>query len=125
MKIRTKRVYEPAKRSDGVRVLIDRIWPRGVSKKEAAIDLWLKDVAPSTALRKWFGHEPARWKKFRIKYRSELAKQRDALAELKKIGRGKTVTLVYAAHDTDHNNAVALAEYLSRRKPRKARANPK
>jgi uncharacterized protein YeaO (DUF488 family) len=122
VKIRIKRVYEPAKRGDGLRILVDRVLPRGMSKDKAHIDHWVKDVAPGTALRKWFGHEPARWTAFRAKYRKELAANRMAVRELGTLIKGKTVTLLYGARDTEHNNAVVLAEYLARKTPRKAKA---
>ena len=115
--VRIKRAYEPAKPADGHRVLVDRLWPRGVSKERARLDEWLKDVAPSDALRKWFGHDPRRWEEFRERYLVELAAPAaevhlEGLA--RRAGRG-TVTLVYAAHDELHNDAVVLAEELARR----------
>jgi uncharacterized protein YeaO (DUF488 family) len=109
--IRVKRVYDPPERSDALRILVDRLWPRGLSRERAAVDLWLKDLAPSETLRKWFGHDAARWTEFRKAYRRELGN--DALKELAAMGREKQVTLLYAAKDTDHNNAVALQEYLA------------
>lgn len=108
-----KRAYEKPARGDGTRVLVDRLWPRGVAKDKAAIDHWLKDVAPSTALRKWFGHDPARWAEFRRRYRAELAKRPEALAELRRLAKGGTLTLVYGARDSEHNEAVVLQELLS------------
>jgi uncharacterized protein YeaO (DUF488 family) len=104
-----KRAYEPAAASDGHRVLVDRIWPRGVSKANARIDEWAKELAPSTELRKWFGHDPERFDEFRRRYLAELAEQRDRVEELRR--RGK-VTLVYGARDPEHNNAAVLAELL-------------
>lgn len=98
-----------------MRILVDRMWPRGVSKEEAEIDLWLKEIAPSTELRKWFGHEGSKWQKFREKYFKELAANGDVVAELKACVKQGKVTLVYAAKDEEHNNAVALAEYLAKR----------
>ncbi len=110
--LRIKRVYEPAEAGDGARVLVDRVWPRGVTKQAAALTLWLKDIAPSTELRKWFGHEPERWDEFRRRYHAELEQDQDALAELRELrGKGR-VTLLYGAHDTEHNQAVALRDYL-------------
>jgi uncharacterized protein YeaO (DUF488 family) len=106
-----KRAYAPAEPGDGQRVLVDRIWPRGVSKSEAHIDLWIKAVAPSTTLRKWFGHDPARWTEFRVRYREEL-NANPAVEELRQVMAKGPVTLVYGAKDTQHNQAVALAEYL-------------
>jgi uncharacterized protein YeaO (DUF488 family) len=114
--IKLKRVYEKPSREDGERVLVERLWPRGLSKHRAAIDLWLKDVAPSTDLRKWFGHDPARWEQFQKRYRRELEQHKDAVNLLKKKGRQGTITLVYAARDEEHNGALALHEFLTRRK---------
>ncbi|MDF3213908.1 DUF488 domain-containing protein [Mesorhizobium sp. M7A.F.Ca.CA.001.09.2.1] len=110
--IAVKRIYEPPAAEDGQRVLVDRIWPRGVSKQDAALTLWLKDIAPSDELRKWFGHEPARWAEFQERYRAELDGNGAAVTQLRGLlGNGK-VTLLYGAHDEAHNNAVALAGYL-------------
>ena len=109
--LRLKRAYEPAEPGDGRRVLVDRIWPRGVSKGEAHIDLWLKEVAPSTALRKWFGHEAERWEEFRRRYREEL-KGNPAMRQLEAIAAEEATTLVYGARDEAHNQAVVLAELL-------------
>jgi len=107
-----KRIYEPPAADDGQRVLVDRIWPRGVSKEHAALALWLKQIAPSEALRKWFGHEPERWAEFRKRYGAELDGNGEAVATLRDLLREGKVTLLYGAHDEVHNNAVALAEYL-------------
>ncbi len=112
--ILVKRVYEPASKADGARILVDRLWPRGVSKVEAELDAWLKDVAPSTELREWFNHETARWSEFRKRYIAELDKEPDAVAELQAWAKKGRVTLLYAAHDESHNNAVVLREYLLR-----------
>jgi uncharacterized protein YeaO (DUF488 family) len=112
MPFKHKRAYEKPARGDGCRVLVDRLWPRGVSKAEAKIDHWAKELAPSTALRKWFGHDPERWPEFKRGYFAELESQGEALGELRKLARGKTVTLVYGAKDVEHNQAVALKEYL-------------
>jgi uncharacterized protein YeaO (DUF488 family) len=112
-KLRLKRAYEPAEPGDGQRVLVDRVWPRGVSKEEAHIDLWLKDVAPSTQLRKWFGHEPDHWGGFRERYLEEL-KANPAVGELRQVMAKGPVTLVYGAKDKEHNQAVVLAAYLER-----------
>ena len=114
--IKLKRAYEDASRHDGFRILVERLWPRGVSKEMASLDLWLKDVAPSTALRQWFGHDPARWKEFERRYRAELKDRKDALNLLREMNRAGTVTLVYAARDEDHNGALALKNYLESRK---------
>ena len=111
-----KRAYEPAEDSDGYRVLIDRIWPRGVSKEEAHLDEWARELAPSTELRRWFGHDPARFDEFRRRYRDELAVHEDKLSELRRRARAGTVTLVYSARDTEHNDAVVLAEVVRDRK---------
>jgi uncharacterized protein YeaO (DUF488 family) len=110
-KLNLKRAYEPAEPGDGQRVLVDRIWPRGLSKAKAHIDLWLKDVAPSTALRKWFGHEPERWDGFRERYLAEL-KANPAVQELRQVVAKGSTTLVYGAKDERRNQAVVLAEYL-------------
>ena len=115
MAIRIKRAYERAERADGYRVLIDRIWPRGVSKENARLDEWAKDLAPSSELRRWFGHEPAKFDEFRRRYLAELTGHEDKLRELRARGRRGTLTLVYAARDTEHNDAVVLAELLRRR----------
>jgi len=110
--IAIKRAYEPPARDDGQRVLVDRIWPRGVSREQAALDLWLKDIAPSTALRTWFGHDPARWDEFRARYRAELAENAAAVAQLRALVAKGKVTLIYGARDEQHNQATVLAEYL-------------
>jgi len=112
MSIRVKRVYDPPSRSDGHRVLVDRVWPRGVSKEAAQIAQWLRDIAPSTKLRQWFGHDPARWDEFRRRYFRELSGREDALRSLRARARKQTVTLVFGAKNEQHNNAVALKEYL-------------
>lgn len=114
--IRLKRVYEPPSRTDGLRILVDRLWPRGLTKERAAVALWLKEVAPSTELRKWFGHAPAKWKQFQVRYRKELRGKRDALDLLKQKGKGHTVTLVYAARDERHNEALVLKKILEGRR---------
>ncbi|MBW7944680.1 DUF488 domain-containing protein [Patescibacteria group bacterium] len=111
--LKTKRIYDEFEKSDGFRVLVDRLWPRGISKEKAKIDLWLKEVAPSRELRKWFQHDPQKWKEFLEKYKDELGENLDAVETVKKIlVKQPVVTLVYAAKDTQHNNAVALAEYF-------------
>ncbi len=107
-----KRIYEEASSSDGRRVLVDRLWPRGVSRESARIDDWLKDVAPSNELRKWFGHEPEKWAEFKKRYREELKGKEAVLADLRALDRKGTVTLLYGAKDTEHNQAVALKEFL-------------
>ena len=110
--IRVKRVYDAPDSSDGERILVDRMWPRGLSRKRAAVDLWLKDLAPSDELRKWFGHNPERWAEFRKRYHRELQTCSTALEAIEAFTRGEVVTLVFAARDADHNNAVALREYM-------------
>ncbi len=116
MDIRVKRAYEPASRSDGTRVLVDRLWPRGVSREKADIKAWWKEIAPSDDLRAWFGHDPAKWESFRKKYARELDRRRDCLDELVgEVGKDRRVTFVFSARDEDHNNAVALKDYLEGR----------
>ncbi|MGE3152841.1 MAG: DUF488 domain-containing protein [Nitrospiraceae bacterium] len=110
--IRIKRVYEPAARGDGARFLVDRLWPRAVKKEELRLAGWLKDVAPSGSLRKWFGHDPKRWTEFQHRYRAELDDNPDGWQSLLEAAREGTVTLLCAAHDLKHNNAVALKAYL-------------
>ncbi|WP_082656231.1 DUF488 domain-containing protein [Bradyrhizobium valentinum] len=110
--IKLKRAYESAGSSDGTRILIDRLWPRGVRKADAAIDLWAKDLAPSTALRRWFGHDPARWYEFRRRYSEEIHQHRGRLGELRTLAQEGRITLVFAAHDETHNDAVVLREIL-------------
>jgi len=110
--IRLKRAYDPAVSGDGTRILIDRLWPRGVRKADAAIDLWAKDIAPSTALRKWFGHDPARWQEFRRRYSEEIHRRRGRLGELRTLAQRGPITLVFAAHDEAHNDAVVLRAIL-------------
>ena len=110
--IRLKRAYEKPSGDDGVRVLIDRLWPRGVTKRAAALDKWAKEVAPSDALRKWFGHDPDRWQEFKSRYTKELRQHRRHLTELRSIARRGPLTLVYSAHDTQHNDAIVLRNAL-------------
>jgi uncharacterized protein YeaO (DUF488 family) len=112
-KVSIKRVYEPASDSDGQRLLVDRVWPRGLTKEKAAVTQWLKDIAPSTALRKWFGHDPEKWTEFHARYRHELEAQAEAMSALKAAVKKKHTTLLYAAKDETHNNAVVLAEILN------------
>lgn len=121
MDIRLKRAYEPAASSDGYRVLIDRLWPRGVSKKQARLDEWEKELAPSAELREWFGHEPTRFAEFRRRYIEELRDNRSRLAALRRLARAGTLTLVYAARDENHNDAVVLLDVLRRGLPKKGR----
>jgi uncharacterized protein YeaO (DUF488 family) len=118
MKLQLKRAYESPAKSDGTRLLVDRLWPRGVSKDEAKIDHWLKEIAPSTALRKWFDHDPAKWTEFRKRYWRELDQNESAVTQLKELLHGKTITLIYGAKDTEHNHAVALKEYVESKRAR-------
>ncbi len=118
--IRLKRIYDEAAAEDGQRILVDRIWPRGVSKEKAMLDDWLKDVAPSEGLRKWFGHDPEKFETFAQKYRQELEEdeqRRQKIANLKRLAEEETVTLVYAARDERHNNAVVLKEMIDSMQP--------
>lgn len=111
--IKLKRAYEKASAKDGRRILVDRLWPRGVSKAKLRLYRWEKDVAPSSALRKWFGHDPKRWAGFKKKYLAELRSNQPLLKELRALSKGKTVTLIYAAKDEEHNEAVVLAKLLT------------
>ncbi len=121
MSIRLKRVYEEPEASDGYRVLVDRLWPRGLSKESAALDLWAKEVAPSNELRRWFGHEEERWEEFKKRYRAELEQAgeqvQNRLEELAGRGRNGTLTLLYAARESRHNNAELLKSYLEEKWP--------
>ena len=117
--IRIKRTYNPPARSDGKRVLVERLWPRGMKKEAVAADAWLKEVAPSTALRKWFDHRVERWEEFRRRYREELEGNPDTWRPLLDMGQRGTVTLLYSAHDTLHNGAVVLQAYVDERKSTK------
>ena len=111
-KLTLKRAYAPAAADDGTRVLVDRLWPRGVSKDHAAVDLWMKDLAPSTALRQWFNHDPARWAGFQARYAAEVLQQPALFQQLRGLAQQGRITLVYAARDTDHNEAVVLRNLL-------------
>lgn len=112
--VRLKRVYDPPSPDDGVRILVDRLWPRGLKREAAKIDLWLKEVAPSAELRRWFGHDASRWAEFRLRYRAELAKNSAGVAALRDLTTGaKPLTLLFAAKDSDHNNAVVLRDFLA------------
>ena len=110
--IRIKRVYKPVEKADGFRVLVDRVWPRGISKEKAAVDLWMKEIGPSTELRKWFGHRPERWEEFRARYREELNEKQELVDELRGYAAKEPLTLVYSAKDEDRNQAVVLNEVL-------------
>jgi uncharacterized protein YeaO (DUF488 family) len=113
--IRVKRIYDPLDRKDGARVLVDRLWPRGVGKEAAKLTLWLREIAPSTELRQWFGHDPARFAEFSRRYRAELRADNDAVDRLDDLVKAGPVTLLYAARDTEHNEARVLADYLKAR----------
>lgn len=115
--IRIKRVYEPPSLEDGTRVLVDRLWPRALTKEKAAIDEWMKEIAPSAELRTWFGHDPARWPEFRRRYTAELRQRVTLLNRLRDLARDRRVTLVFGAHDEEHNDAVVLREILVRGLP--------
>ncbi|MBX3484026.1 DUF488 domain-containing protein [Phenylobacterium sp.] len=110
--LRLKRAYEPPAPEDGLRILVDRLWPRGVSKARAALDEWIKEIAPSAELRKWFGHDPARWPEFQRRYRAELGRHGADLARIRALADKQTVTLVYSARDEAHNDAVVLRDVL-------------
>lgn len=112
MTIQVKRVYDPPTQKDGYRVLVDRIWPRGLTKERANVDLWLKDIAPSTALRRWFNHDPDKWQEFQMRYFRELEQCADHVNQLKKRATSTRITLLYAAKNTEYNNAVALKSFL-------------
>jgi uncharacterized protein YeaO (DUF488 family) len=118
MDVRVKRVYEPAARSDGYRILIDRLWPRGVSHERASLDAWERDLAPSAGVRTWFGHEPELFDEFRTRYVAELREHRSLFSRLRQRARHGTLTLVCSARDTEHNDAVVLAEVIRRGLPR-------
>lgn len=126
--LKLKRAYEPVSKADGMRVLVERLWPRGLSKATLHLDAWLKEVGPSTELRKWFGHDPAKWSEFRTRYFRELDSRPESWQPIQSAARRGTVTLVYSSHDEEHNNAVALKEYLQagegrRQPPRRAAPN--
>ena len=113
MEIRVKRIYEPPEAADGNRLLVDRIWPRGVSRESACLDDWIREIAPSPELRSWFGHDASRWQEFKRRYAVELGTRQDLVAEILSLARDRSVTLIYSARDPDHNQAIALAEYLA------------
>lgn len=114
-KIRLKRVYEERSAEDGVRVLVERLWPRGLTKERAGVDVWLKEIAPSPELRKWYGHDPAKWEEFKRRYVEELRRNPEVVGELRELARKKGgVTLVFAARDEERNSAVVLREFLGR-----------
>jgi uncharacterized protein YeaO (DUF488 family) len=124
MDIQIRRAYDPPRRGDGYRVLVDRVWPRGVSKADLDLDAWQKEIAPSSRLRKWFGHDPERWKEFQKRYFAELEEKQDSVEQLVARARQGRVTLVYGARDPDHNQAVALCTYLKRRASGRRRRMP-
>jgi uncharacterized protein YeaO (DUF488 family) len=110
--VRLRRVYEPAELEDGVRILVDRLWPRGLRKTDAAVDYWMKEIAPSTELRQWFGHDPDRWPEFRRRYAKELRQRKSELERIRELAAGRSVTLLFGARDETHNDAVVLREVL-------------
>ena len=120
--IRLKRIYDPVGPEDGVRFLVERLWPRGVKKSSVSLDGWLKDVAPSTELRKWFGHDPAKWVEFQRRYAAELDRNPSAWRPILDASRKHYVTLIYSSHDSEHNNAVALRHYLELQERTRAQA---
>jgi uncharacterized protein YeaO (DUF488 family) len=113
--VKAKRVYDAIQRSDGPRFLVERLWPRGVKKEKLKLDAWLKEVAPSDGLRRWFGHDPAKWGEFQRRYRAELDENPNAWKQLLDVARQGNVTLLYSARDTEHNNAIVLKDYLAER----------
>ncbi len=113
MNIKIKRVYEKPETQDGFRILVDRLWPRGLTKEKAAADLWLKEIAPTTELRKWFNHDPEKWKEFQKKYRQELKENKEAVSVIKEHLKKGPVTLLYGAKDQEHNEAEVLKEFVS------------
>lgn len=121
--LRLKRAYEPAARLDGYRILVDRLWPRGLSKQKAAIDEWMKDIAPSAELRRWFGHDPEKWREFRRRYQRELREQADLVHDIAVLASRRRVTLVYSARDEAHNDAVVLAAVVRARMNRISRGS--
>ncbi|WP_064684033.1 DUF488 domain-containing protein [Rhizobium bangladeshense] len=114
MALHIKRIYEPKEDRDGTRILVDRLWPRGLKKQEAAVDVWLKDIAPSPALRRWFGHDPAKWSEFQRRYRDELEKNSSAVEELERRIGQSDATLLYAAKDPHHNHAIVLQRFIGK-----------
>jgi uncharacterized protein YeaO (DUF488 family) len=114
MNIKIKRVYEQPDRKDGERILVDRLWPRGLTKEKAGVDLWLKEIAPSTELRKWFDHDPEKWQRFRRRYETEIRHKDDLIKVLRQKAREGTITLIYGARDEKHNEALVLKQFLER-----------
>jgi uncharacterized protein YeaO (DUF488 family) len=119
--IKLKRAYDPVSATDGRRLLVERLWPRGLSKEKLKLDGWIREVAPTTELRKWFGHDPAKWRKFRTRYFGELESRPELWHSIVSLARRGTVTLVYSSHDEEHNNAVALRDYLQLKTRRRTR----
>jgi uncharacterized protein YeaO (DUF488 family) len=113
LEVRVKRIYQPPEQADGYRLLVDRLWPRGVSRRRASLDAWMKEVGPSSKLRRWFGHDASRWGEFKRRYCAELDARQDLVAEIISLANDRPVTLLYSARDPEHNQAVALAEYLN------------
>ena len=114
--IRVKRVYDPPLPEDGFRVLVERLWPRGMTREMARLDLWLKEIAPSTGLRKWFAHDPAKWEAFAERYEKELSKKHDLVSSLAGRGRTTPITLLFSAHDAQHNSAIVLKKVLEKQR---------
>ena len=114
MHIKIKRVYEQPDKKDGERILVDRLWPRGLTKEKASVDLWLKEIAPSRELRKWFAHDPKKWKSFRGRYETEISHKEDLIKVLKQKAREGTITLIYGARDEKHNEALVLKQFLEK-----------
>ncbi len=110
--VKVKRIYDPVSKDDGKRILVDRLWPRGMKKGEVMIDEWLKDIAPSNELRKWFSHDPSKWLEFKHRYKKELKDKANVLERIKKEAKTKTITFLFSAKDTEHNNAVVLKEVI-------------
>lgn len=121
--IKLKRVYEKAENNDGLRVLVDRLWPRGVKKEEAKLDEWLRDIAPSSELRKWFSHDPNKWEKFKIRYEEELAQKEELLDKLIQDAKGKDITLVYASREKQFNNVTVLKTLMEERMTRQEKSS--
>ena len=113
MKTKIKRVYDKPAKEDGFRILADRLWPRGLTKEKASVDLWLKEIAPSTELRKWFGHDPEKWNEFKKKYVAELKKNKETVSILKEKIKEGTVTILYGARDEEHNEALVILDFLN------------
>lgn len=113
--VKLKRVYDPPAEEDGKRILVDRLWPRGLSRQKASLDLWLKEIAPSDELRRWFGHDPTLWQEFCLRYQQELEQKQELLEQLHNQAKDGTITLLFAARDTEHNNAVMLKKLLEAR----------